>query len=102
MSPAMAMNNERIDAIENEYHKGVKHLYEKGFLHKVPKKYIFPATERPTSIDDSNVAKEKLQLPIIDFADLIGPNRPQALQLLANACEKYGFFQVGNCYPTVT
>ncbi|KAK2364233.1 hypothetical protein P8452_67251 [Trifolium repens] len=96
MSPAMAMNNERIDAIENEYHKGVKHLYEKGFLHKVPKKYIFPATERPTSIDDSNVAKEKLQLPIIDFADLIGPNRPQALQSLANACEKYGFFQLVN------
>ncbi|WJX84707.1 hypothetical protein P8452_67251 [Trifolium repens] len=92
----MAMNNERIDAIENEYHKGVKHLYEKGFLHKVPKKYIFPATERPTSIDDSNVAKEKLQLPIIDFADLIGPNRPQALQSLANACEKYGFFQLVN------
>ncbi|XP_045795263.1 probable 2-oxoglutarate-dependent dioxygenase SLC1 [Trifolium pratense] len=99
MSPAMAMNDERIDdshAIENEYHKGVKHLYEKGFLHKVPKKYIFPATERPTSIDDSNVAKEKLQLPIIDFADLIGPNRPQALQSLANACEKYGFFQLVN------
>jgi isopenicillin N synthase-like dioxygenase len=90
------MYNERIDAIENEYHKGVKHLYEKGFLHKVPKKYIFPATERPTSIDDSNVAKEKLQLPIIDFADLIGPNRPQALQSLANACEKYGFFQLVN------
>ncbi|WJX79396.1 hypothetical protein P8452_62516 [Trifolium repens] len=99
MSPAMAMNDERIDdghTIENEYHKGVKHLYEKGFLHKVPKKYIFPATERPTSIDDSNVAKEKLQLPIIDFADLIGPNRPQALQSLANACEKYGFFQLVN------
>jgi len=94
MSPAMAMND---STIESEYHKGVKHLYEKGYLHKVPKKYMFPASERPTkSMDDSNVAKENLQLPIIDFTDLIGPNRLQALQSLANACEEYGFFQVGN------
>lgn len=101
MSPAMAMNDERSEdchAIESEYHKGVKHLYEKGYLHKVPKKYMFPASERPTKSmdDDSNVAKENLQLPIIDFTDLIGPNRLQALESLANACEQYGFFQVGN------
>ncbi|AES81965.2 putative flavanone 3-dioxygenase [Medicago truncatula] len=101
MSPAMAMNDERSEdchAIESEYHKGVKHLYEKGYLHKVPKKYMFPASERPTKSmdDDSNVAKENLQLPIIDFTDLIGPNRLQALESLANACEQYGFFQLVN------
>lgn len=100
MSPAMAMNDEKNEdchTIENEYHKGVKHLYEKGYLHKVPKKYMFPASERPTkSMDDSNVAKENLQLPIIDFTDLIGPNRLQALESLANACEQYGFFQLVN------
>lgn len=100
MSPAMAMIDQRNDEdhiIESEYHKGVKNMYEKGYLHKVPKKYIFPASERPTtSMNDSNSPKENLQLPIIDFAELIGPNRPQVLQSLANACEQYGFFQVRN------
>ncbi|KAI5425716.1 probable 2-oxoglutarate-dependent dioxygenase SLC1 [Lathyrus oleraceus] len=100
MSPAMAMidqRNEEDHIIESEYHKGVKNMYEKGYLHKVPKKYIFPASERPTtSMNDSNSPKENLQLPIIDFAELIGPNRPQVLRSLANACEQYGFFQLVN------
>ncbi|KAK7337148.1 hypothetical protein VNO77_17709 [Canavalia gladiata] len=99
MSPAMARNEQRkeYDAPESQYQKGVKQLYEKGHLDSVPKKYILPASERPTkSVEDPNVAKQNLQLPIIDFAELLGPNRPQALQSLANACEQYGFFQLVN------
>ncbi|XP_027349167.1 protein DMR6-LIKE OXYGENASE 1-like [Abrus precatorius] len=99
MSPAMAIKEHRSedDTPEGQYQKGVKQLYEKGHLHSVPKKYILPASERPTkSVEDPNVAKQNLQLPIIDFAELIGPNRSQVLQSLANACEQYGFFQLVN------
>ncbi|KAJ1376393.1 Oxoglutarate/iron-dependent dioxygenase [Sesbania bispinosa] len=80
------------------YHKGVKHLYEKGQLQTVPNKYILPASERPTvnNLDHPNVATQKIQLPIIDFAELLGPNRPQVLKSLANACQHYGFFQLVN------
>ncbi|KAI4300374.1 hypothetical protein L6164_033760 [Bauhinia variegata] len=93
MSPAMATTKERRDE-ESPYQKGVKQLCENG-LQRVPNKYILPSSERPNrNVEDFNVAKENLQLPIIDFADLIGPNRPQALKSLANACETYGFFQL--------
>ncbi|KAM7461235.1 hypothetical protein LguiA_029356 [Lonicera macranthoides] len=37
-----------------------------------------------------------LKLPIIDFADLHGPNCSQLLKSLACACEHYGFFQLVN------
>lgn len=95
----MTMNDQRREDDTQEsqyqYHKGVKHLYENGHLNTVPKKYIFPATDRPTkNMDDSNFANENIQLPIIDFEDLLGPNRPKALKSLANACQQYGFFQV--------
>lgn len=100
MSPAMATNDQRNDddTPESRYQKGVKQLYENGHLHcRVPKKYILPASDRPTTnMEDQNVATQNLQLPIIDFADLLAPNRPHVLQSLANACEKYGFFQLIN------
>lgn len=99
MSPAMALNEQKSkdDIPESQYQKGVKQLCEKGHLHAVPKKYILPASDRPTkSVEDSNVGKQNLHLPIIDFAELVGPNRPQVLQSLAKACEEYGFFQLVN------
>ncbi|TKY62073.1 2-oxoglutarate/Fe(II)-dependent dioxygenase [Spatholobus suberectus] len=99
MCPAMALNEQRSkdDIPESQFQKGVKQLCEKGHLHAVPKKYILPVSDRPTkSVEDPNVAKQNLQLPIIDFAELLGPNRPQVLQSLANACEQYGFFQLVN------
>ncbi|CAJ1890541.1 unnamed protein product [Sphenostylis stenocarpa] len=100
MSPAMALNEQRSkdDAEErSQYEKGVKQLCEKGHIHAVPKKYILPVSERPTkSVEDSKVVNQNLQLPIIDFSELLGPNRPQALQSLANACQQYGFFQLVN------
>jgi hypothetical protein len=97
MSPGMAIFSEDIkgvDDIENQFLNGVKQLVDNG-LRTVPKKYILPPSERPVkNTEDSNFAKQNL--PIIDFSDLIGPNRPQVLQSLANACERYGFFQVSN------
>ncbi|KAK7396616.1 hypothetical protein VNO78_17744 [Psophocarpus tetragonolobus] len=98
-SPAMAENeqNRKDDIAESEYQKGVKQLCEKGNLDAVPKKYILAASDRPSkSVKDPNVAKQSLELPIIDFAELLGPNRAQVLQSLANACEQYGFFQLVN------
>ncbi|KAK7277453.1 hypothetical protein RJT34_22466 [Clitoria ternatea] len=93
MSPAMARDG---DTQGSQYQKGVKQLVENG-LETVPKKYILPPSDRPAiNSEDSNVAKQNLQLPIIDFSDLLGPNRSQVLQSLANACEQYGFFQVVN------
>ncbi|RZC21392.1 Protein DMR6-LIKE OXYGENASE 2, partial [Glycine soja] len=99
-SPAMALNEQKgkDDIPESQYQKGVKQLCEKGHLNAVPKNYILPVSERPTksSVEDTNVVKQNLQLPIIDFAELLGPNRPQVLQSLANACQQYGFFQLVN------
>lgn len=95
----MALNEQRSkdDTAEEKsgFEKGVKHLCEKGHIRSVPKKYILPVADRPTKrVEDSNVLNQNLQLPIIDFAELLGPNRPQVLQSLANACQQYGFFQV--------
>ncbi|KAL5546002.1 hypothetical protein UlMin_005689 [Ulmus minor] len=78
------------------YQKGVQHLVEKG-ISRVPEKYILPIQERPNRRDEEKIStKEKLKLPMIDFAELQGPNKAQVLKSLANACEQYGFFQVVN------
>ncbi|KAF3681117.1 putative peroxisomal fatty acid beta-oxidation multifunctional protein AIM1-like [Capsicum annuum] len=87
MSPALAKSVE-------DYHKGVKYLHESG-IQRVPKKYIFPISERPNSSYTIN-GKPKMSLPIIDFSQLHGPNRVQVLDSLSYACENYGFFQLVN------
>lgn len=79
---------------DKNYHKGVKHLYENGIQH-VPTKYILPPTERPNATNKSTTTA--LNLPIIDFAELNGPDRAQVLKSLSYACENYGFFQV-SCF----
>ncbi|XVF07790.1 hypothetical protein REPUB_Repub06bG0170100 [Reevesia pubescens] len=93
--PAMAMTNDD-DARETEFQKGVKHLFENG-VSKLPNKYILPVSDRPNvDKEQPNVAKSSLKLPIIDFAELQGPNRSHVLNSLSSACEEYGFFQVVN------
>ncbi|WRX24261.1 Oxoglutarate/iron-dependent dioxygenase - like 10 [Theobroma cacao] len=92
--PALAMTND--DARETEFQKGVKHLFENG-VSKLPKKYVLPVSDRPNvDKEQPNTAKSSLKLPIIDFAELEGPNRSQVLNSLSSACEEYGFFQVIN------
>ncbi|KAM7526145.1 hypothetical protein LguiA_016047 [Lonicera macranthoides] len=78
-----------------EYEKGVKHLSQRGIT-KVPSKYILPVLERPVAINGKCTQQPNLKLPVIDFADLHGPNRSQLLKSLACACEHYGFFQLVN------
>uniref|UniRef100_A0A2N9FKF1 Fe2OG dioxygenase domain-containing protein n=1 Tax=Fagus sylvatica TaxID=28930 RepID=A0A2N9FKF1_FAGSY len=99
MSPSMvkAIETKEDDNLGSQYQKGVKHLCENG-INKVPKKYILPLSDRPNMNDGelNNVQKQNLKLPIIDFAELHGSNRPQVLKSLANACEQYGFFQLVN------
>lgn len=99
MSPSMvkAIETKEDDNLGSQYQKGVKHLCENG-INKVPKKYILPLSDRPNMNDEelNNVQKQNLKLPIIDFAELHGSNRPQVLKSLANACEQYGFFQLVN------
>lgn len=91
----------RKDPLENHlYQKGVKHMYENG-IHQIPNKYILPANERPDNISPKftgcpDADTESLKLPIIDFAELLGPYRARALESLAHACETYGFFQLVN------
>ncbi|QHO26045.1 probable 2-oxoglutarate-dependent dioxygenase SLC1 isoform X1 [Arachis hypogaea] len=110
MSPAMVMkseesyeDNDEREVYHHQYQKGVKQLVENGRIHTLPQRYILPASDRPIITtseeqdDDSNfVGNPKIELPIIDFFELIGPNRPQALQSLAHACQHYGFFQLVN------
>ncbi|CAN4121469.1 unnamed protein product [Withania somnifera] len=86
MSPALKSEIE-------DSHKGVKYLHESG-IQSVPKKYIFPILERPNLYTISK--GPNLKLPIIDFAQLHGPNRAQVLDSLSYACENYGFFQLVN------
>lgn len=101
MSPAMVMcagENRRDDSVENSYNyqKGVKHMCENGIKH-VPNKYILPAGERPNVVTEKTaISGHNLKLPVIDFAQLQGPNRSQVLESLAYACENYGFFQLVN------
>ncbi|KAB1199545.1 putative 2-oxoglutarate/Fe(II)-dependent dioxygenase [Morella rubra] len=94
---AVATETKEDDRPESQYQKGVKHLCENG-VNKVPKKYILPASDRPRMNYDGklNVRKQNLKLPVIDFSELQGANRPQVLKSLANACEQYGFFQLVN------
>ncbi|XP_028778356.1 protein DMR6-LIKE OXYGENASE 2-like [Neltuma alba] len=103
MSPSTAITRESSeegddDTPESDYlYKGVKQLSENG-LHRVPPRYIFPASDRPnTSVEEQYAPDLNLiQLPIIDFGELLGPNRPQVLHSLSHACEHYGFFQLVN------
>ncbi|KAI3908298.1 hypothetical protein MKX01_027320 [Papaver californicum] len=79
------------------HNKGVKHLCETGIAN-VPKKYIFPSSQRNNE-KDKTVPKLfglNVKLPIIDFAELQGPNRLSVLDSLTKACENYGFFQIIN------
>ena len=96
MSPALVLEVQTIckedELVEShEYHKGVKHLCGRG-LTKVPRKYILPALERPLLSKKDGATN--LKLPIIDIAQLQGPDRVHALESLSKACEEYGFFQV--------
>ncbi|KAE8726967.1 carotene epsilon-monooxygenase [Hibiscus syriacus] len=89
--PAIAVPSEA-----DEFQKGVKHLFENG-VRKLPNKYILPVSDRPNvDNENSNVAKSSIRLPVIDFAELRGPNRSRVLDSLSSACEEYGFFQVVN------
>ncbi|XAR54733.1 Flavanone 3-dioxygenase [Bertholletia excelsa] len=79
-----------------QYQKGVKHLCESGIA-KLPKEYILPAWERPNvSSGEPDKLKSSLKLPLIDFAELQGPNKAQVLKSLKYACENYGFFRLVN------
>ncbi|KAL8130420.1 hypothetical protein V2J09_019575 [Rumex salicifolius] len=90
MSPAMSENE------EGEYQKGVKHLSEKGII-RVPTKYILPASDRPLISDQKvKISNDLIELPVIDFGEVHGPNRRLVLRSLAHACQHYGFFQLTN------
>lgn len=77
---------------QNMYQKGIKHLCDNGIT-QVPNKYILPEPERPQSLA-INGHLDLIDLPVIDFAQLQGADRPRALESLSKACEKFGFFQV--------
>ncbi|GMI79970.1 Germination Insensitive to ABA Mutant 2, Gain-of-function in ABA-modulated Seed germination 2 [Hibiscus trionum] len=95
MSPP-AMANDGGIRESDEFQKGVKHLFENG-VSKVPNKYILPVSDRPNvHKEQANVGESSLKLPLIDFAELHGPNRSRVLDSLSSACQEYGFFQVVN------
>ncbi|CAF2095122.1 unnamed protein product [Brassica napus] len=95
MSPSMIALV--VEEENKKYQRGVKHLCDNG-LTKVPTKYIWPEPDRPifTKPDKLIKPKQNLKLPIIDIAELLGPNRSHVLRTIAEACENYGFFQVVN------
>ncbi|KAK6933467.1 Non-hem dioxygenase N-terminal domain [Dillenia turbinata] len=102
MSPAMSLASieteiaEELIQHESLYQKGVKNLCENGIT-KVPKKYILPIPDRPSSEnEDFSVVNSNIRLPTIDFAQLQSSNRSEVMASLAKACEEYGFFQLIN------
>lgn len=89
-------NGNESDNEDDFYFKGVKHLCGTGIT-EVPHKYILPVSDRPGVIneeDSSSIHELNLKLPVIDFAELHGPNRSRVLESLNSACENHGFFQV--------
>ncbi|GMH30178.1 hypothetical protein Nepgr_032021 [Nepenthes gracilis] len=100
MSPAIVLSTTENKAdvqSESQYQKGVKQLCDKG-IKTLPNKYVLPVSDRPdTRRSGESYTKERnLKLPVIDFAELQGPNSSQVLRSLANASERYGFFQLVN------
>ena len=75
------------DFVVNQGH-GVKGLSEMKLL-SIPKQFIQPPEER---IDASKVVCEEC-IPVIDIACLDGP---KVAQMICDAAEKWGFFQVVN------
>ncbi|KAL9235922.1 hypothetical protein vseg_010644 [Gypsophila vaccaria] len=98
MSPAISHTTKnKTGAIKTEgkYQKGVKHLHENG-IKEVPRKYILRVPDRPNTEKEAHPDRMNIRLPVLDFAELQGPNRSQVLNALRDACEQYGFFQVVN------
>ena len=95
MSPAMAAEMENTIVSETQvYQKGVKNLADKG-LNKLPLKYVLPNSDRPADCISNNPnVIDAVELPVIDFNQLCGPNRRHVLRSLSKSCEDYGFFQV--------
>ncbi|XP_019193055.1 PREDICTED: protein DMR6-LIKE OXYGENASE 2-like [Ipomoea nil] len=97
MAPAMSFETTPEEDDSSIYLKGVKNLCDSRIT-KVPKKYIFPVSDRPNfSIDEPHPnPNPNLNLPLVDFAQLHGPNRSHVVNSIAKACKEYGFFQVIN------
>lgn len=83
------------ESMEKACMKGVKYLWESG-VSRVPEKYIFPASDRPSTNRLSMSTGTTISLPIIDLSLLQTSNRIQGLESIAKACEEHGFFQVIN------
>uniref|UniRef100_A0A7N0V0I1 Fe2OG dioxygenase domain-containing protein n=1 Tax=Kalanchoe fedtschenkoi TaxID=63787 RepID=A0A7N0V0I1_KALFE len=104
MSPAMtrSIEDHEVHNSEDDHSqclKGVKLLHDAGVTH-IPRKYILPFPDRPdnapTALSKRGASTNLINLPIIDLAELQGPNRSTAITSLSNACESFGFFQVVN------
>lgn len=86
-----AVKDQGATPTERQFQHGVKHLHESG-LKRLPTKYILPIQDRPRS----EPTEPSLKLPVVDLEQLRGPSRREAIASIANACERYGFFQVVN------
>ncbi|KAJ7232624.1 hypothetical protein O6H91_06G012000 [Diphasiastrum complanatum] len=76
--------------------KGVKALMESGIT-RIPNAYVKPLDERPTKLSAAAAADgNKIEIPVIDLADLDGDGQDQVVKTIGEACEKWGFFQVIN------
>ncbi|XP_030521910.1 probable 2-oxoglutarate-dependent dioxygenase SLC1 [Rhodamnia argentea] len=76
---------------ETQFQHGVKHLHESG-LQRLPTKYVLPLQDRPKP----EPTEPSLKLPVVDLAQLRGPARQGVITSIADACKRYGFFQVVN------
>ena len=77
--------------VENRAMKGVRYLCENGIT-RIPPRYVLPLSDRPRLAPA--VRKPNLQIPVVDFGQLLSPDRASVLETLDRACKEYGFFQV--------
>lgn len=68
-------------------------------LQKLPSNYIRPLSERPDLsqvLHDYDTNSSHNNIPLIDLQNLCGPDRPNIVKQIGEACLNYGFFQVKN------
>jgi hypothetical protein len=63
----------------------------KGKPSTIPERFVRDVAERPAL--STALSSSPTDIPIVDFSKLVKGSKDEVLQL-ANACEKWGFFQV--------
>jgi len=96
-NPFVIPNGGKVISVESVQELVKIHVHQDAAEALLPR-YIRPQEERPTV---SLFASAEFSVPVIDIKKLIGlqaqdDQRKQEMDRLSDACQEWGFFQVGN------